>query len=467
VQAADVLLTLVHDDLRLPPNYSLELVEHGVGTNWRQRYEKPRDQIDALSQSLVHVGPFEGERIRVDELENGLRQRTSAPSSVALSVSSRVWSEQGLLAGHLALMNLHPTGFYDTHEVRRVLQTDIPRLGAGRVGAQFWSVYVPSRLQGDGAVTATLEQIDAVIAMVGRYADTFGLARTADEVEEVFASGRIASLMGMEGGHSIDCSLAALRAMYALGVRYMTLTHNDNVPWADSATDEPRAGGLSPFGEEVVREMNRLGMLVDLSHVSADTMRAALRVSEAPVIFSHSSARAVCDVPRNVPDDVLTELAGNGGVCMVTFVPGFVSAACARWLTEAAEAARGEGVDPTDFDAFSPFVRAWRERHPGPAATIDDVVAHLEHVRQVAGVDHLGIGGDYDGSESMPVGLEDVSGYPRLFAALLERGWSEPDLAKLAGGNVLRALRDAEAVARDLQRRRRPSLGRRPRSSPR
>jgi membrane dipeptidase len=350
---------------------------------------------------------------------------------------------------------------FDALDIARpapTLQTDIPRLRAGRVGAQFWSVYVPSRLQGDHAVSATLEQIDVVTAMVGRYADTFGLARTADEVAEVFASGRVASLMGMEGGHSIDCSLATLRAMYALGVRYMTLTHNDNVPWADSATDEPRVGGLSDFGEDVVREMNRLGMLVDLSHVSADTMRAALRVSEAPVIFSHSSARAVCDVPRNVPDDVLASLAGNGGVCMVTFVPGFVSVACAQWRAEAVEAAHSSGVDTADLEALSRFARTWQEQHPRPQATVEDVVAHLEHVRAVAGIDHVGIGGDYDGSDTMPVGLEDVSGYPRLFAALLDRGWSDADLAKVAGGNVLRALRDAEAVARDLRRHRQPSL---------
>lgn len=337
------------------------------------------------------------------------------------------------------------------------LHTDIPRLRAGRLGVQFWSVYVPSSLQGDHAVSATLEQIDAVKAMVARYGDTFGLARTADEVEEVFASGRIASLMGMEGGHSIDCSLATLRAMYELGVRYLTLTHNHNVPWADSATDRPGVGGLSSFGEEVVQEMNRLGMLVDLSHVAADTMRAALRISAAPVIFSHSSARAVCDVPRNVPDDVLTTLADNGGVCMVTFVPSFVSTKCAQWRAEAAEAARQGGIDPSDYPSFSRFVRTWKERHPMPEATIDDVVAHLEHVRNVAGIDHVGIGGDYDGTDSMPVGLEDVSGYPRLFAALLDRGWSESDLIKLAGGNVLRALRQAEAVARQLQSSRAPS----------
>jgi membrane dipeptidase len=369
-----------------------------------------------------------------------------------------------LVDGHNDLpfaMRQHARYDFDQLDIARpapALQTDIPRLRAGRLGAQFWSVYVPSRLQGDRAVSATLEQIDAVTTMVSRYADTFELAGTADEVEEVFASGRIASLMGMEGGHSIDCSLATLRAMYALGVRYLTLTHNDNVPWADSATDEPRVGGLSRFGEEVVREMNRLGMLVDLSHVAADTMRAALRVSEAPVIFSHSAARALCDVPRNVPDDVLAALAGNGGVCMVTFVPSFVSVACARWRAEAAKAAGDEGVDSRDYVAFSRFVRGWRERHPEPSATIDDVVSHLEHVRQVAGVDHLGIGGDYDGSDAMPVGLADVSGYPRLFAALLDRGWSEPELAKVAGGNVLRVLRAAEVVARDLQRRRGPSF---------
>ncbi|WP_020578045.1 dipeptidase [Actinopolymorpha alba] len=370
-----------------------------------------------------------------------------------------------LVDGHNDLpqaMRRHASYDFDKVDIAepqpRLLQTDIPRLKAGCVGGQFWSVYVPSRLQGDHAVSATLEQIDAVLAMVRRYSDTFGLATTADEVERVFASGRIASLMGMEGGHSIDCSLATLRAMYALGVRYMTLTHNDNVPWADSATDEPRLGGLSRFGEEVVAEMNHLGMLVDLSHVSADTMRAALRVSEAPVIFSHSSARAVCDVPRNVPDDVLAALPDNGGVCMVTFVPEFVTPACAEWRAEAAEAARAQGVKPTDLSAFFEFTKEWQREHPKPQASIADAVAHVEHVREVAGIDHLGLGGDYDGTDTFPVGMEDVSGYPRLFAALLDRGWSEVDLAKLAGGNALRVLRDAEAVAADLRQRRAPSL---------
>jgi membrane dipeptidase len=227
----------------------------------------------------------------------------------------------------------------------------------------------------------------------------------------------------------------------------MTLTHNDNVPWADSATDEEVLGGLSAFGEDVVREMNRLGMLVDLSHTSAGTMRHALRVTSAPVIFSHSSARAVCDVPRNVPDDDQGALAANGGVCMVTFVPQFVSPAVAEWRAAGAEAAAAEGIRSTDIGAFEPFVQQWRVAHPQPRTTLSDVVAHVEHVREVAGVDHVGLGGDYDGTPTLPEGLEDVTGYPRLLAALADNGWSDADLGKLASGNVLRVLRDAEAVA--------------------
>ncbi len=336
--------------------------------------------------------------------------------------------------------------------------TDLPRLAAGGVGGQFWSVFVPATLPADQAVLQTLEQIDAVHAMIDRYADRLGLATTADEVEQVFASGRIASLLGAEGGHSIGCSLGTLRMLHRLGVRYLTLTHNDNVPWADSATDEPACGGLSDFGREVVREMNRIGMLVDLSHVSADTMRDALAVTEAPVIFSHSSARAVCPSPRNVPDDVLETLAGNGGTCMAVFAPQFVSAEVWEWKVQAAAAAAAEGIAATDLVAFEPWVERYAVTHPQPPATLDQVVAHIEHLREVAGVDHIGLGGDYDGVASLPVGLEDVSGYPRLLAALADRGWSDEDLAKLAGGNVLRTLRDAEAVARDLQTRRGPSL---------
>jgi len=336
--------------------------------------------------------------------------------------------------------------------------TDVPRLRQGCVGGQFWSVYVPSNLPGSEAVTQTLEQIDAVHQLIGRWPETFGLARTADEVESVFASGRIASLLGAEGGQSIDSSLAALRMLYVLGVRYLTLTHNDNNPWADSATDEPVHGGLSRFGVEVVREMNRIGMLVDLSHVSADTMRAALAASEAPVIFSHSSARAVADSPRNAPDDVLETLRDKNGVIMSTFVPAFVSAACAQWRTDAGDAAREAGVAPTDVGAFQQFCEQWAGEHPMPVATLDDVVAHFVHIREVAGIDHLGVGGDFDGVTVLPEGLGDVSAYPKVFAALADLGWSDEDLAKVAGGNVLRVMRDAEAVARDLQATRGPSV---------
>src|SRR6476620_3737566 len=330
-------------------------------------------------------------------------------------------------------------------------QTDPPRLPEGGVGAQFWSVFVPRTLQGDSAVTATLEQVDGVHRMIGWYADRLALARTADEVEAATATGRVASLLGAEGGHSIGCSLGTLRLLHVLGVRYLTLTHNDNTPWADSATDVAVVGGLSEFGREVVREMNRLGMMVDLSHVAATTMRAALETTDAPVIFSHSSALALCDTPRNVPDDVLAALPGNGGVCMVTFVPEFVSPATAAWRVEAAAAAAEVGVEARDWEAFGRFTARWQREHPKPDATIDQVVAHVEHVREVAGIDHVGIGGDYDGTDTFPVGLEDVSGYPRLLAALLERSWSPDEIARLVRGNTLRVMRDVEAVARDLQ----------------
>ncbi len=338
--------------------------------------------------------------------------------------------------------------------------TDLPRLRAGGVGAQFWSVFVPAELQGEAAVTATLEQVDAVHAMVRRFPDDLALARTRAEVEQAIATGKVASLMGAEGGHSIDSSLGTLRMLFTLGVRYLTLTHNDNVPWADSATDTPVLGGLSAFGREVVREMNRLGMLVDLSHVSADTMRDALEVTEAPVVFSHSSARAVCDHPRNVPDDVLERLPANGGVCMVTFVPKFVSPAVRAWDLEAADAAAAEGISSSDFTAYTAFTAARRRTHPAPPATLEDVVAHCEHVREVAGVDHIGLGGDYDGVDVQPEGLEDVSGYPRLLAALADRGWSDGDLGALTSGNALRLLEAAEDRSAAISATREPSLSR-------
>ncbi|HUR49847.1 MAG TPA: dipeptidase [Acidimicrobiales bacterium] len=341
--------------------------------------------------------------------------------------------------------------------------TDLPRLRAGGVGAQFWSVYVPSSLPGDTAVTATLEQIDFVHKLVAWLPEDLQLALTADDVIQAFGSGRIASLLGAEGGQSIACSMGALRSLYALGVRYMTLTHNDNTPWADSATDEPGVGGLNGFGREVVHEMNRLGMLVDLSHVAASTMNDALDVSEAPVIFSHSSCRALTDHPRNVPDYVLRLLSDNGGVCMVTFVPPFVSETCRLWESERRAFIDSKALDPEDPELRT-LRRAAAEEfaasNPRPNAAISDVVAHIEHAREVAGIAHVGLGGDYDGTDQLPDGLEDVSCYPALIAALLERGWSEQDCTALTGGNLLRALREAESVASKLQKERSPSVAR-------
>ena len=325
--------------------------------------------------------------------------------------------------------------------------TDLPRLAAGGVGAQFWSVFVPASIPGDTAVTTVLEQIDLARRMIAAYPAALELALTAADVERIFAAGRVASLLGAEGGHCIASSLGVLRMLYELGVRYMTLTHNMNVGWADSATDTPAAGGLTDFGRDVVREMQRLGMLVDLSHVSPDTMRDALDVAQAPVIFSHSSARAICDTPRNVPDEVLARLPGNGGVCMVTFVPGFVSQECADWLAGLKAEAGRRGLDPKDFAQLYSIEAEWEAAHPRPQATLAQVADHVDHVRRVAGVEHVGLGGDFDGTPDVTVGLEDVSTYPALFAELLARGWTEPDCAALAGGNMLRVLRGAESHA--------------------
>ncbi|MGW5046139.1 dipeptidase [Streptomyces griseoluteus] len=335
------------------------------------------------------------------------------------------------------------------------LHTDLPRLRAGGVGAQYWSVYVRSDLP--DAVPATLEQIDCVTRLIERYPAELAPALTAADMEAARASGRIASLMGAEGGHSIANSLGTLRGLYALGVRYMTLTHNDNVDWADSATDEPKAGGLTAFGREVVREMNRLGMLVDLSHVAATTMRDALDTTSAPVIFSHSSSRAVCDHPRNIPDDVLERLPANGGMAMVTFVPKFVLQAAVDWTAAADDNMRAHGLHHLDTTEEGMRVhREFEERHPRPVATVSTVADHLDHMREVAGIDHLGIGGDYDGTAFTPDGLNDVSGYPNLIAELLDRGWSKPDLAKLTWRNAVRVLGAAEDVARE-QRAARPA----------
>jgi membrane dipeptidase len=337
------------------------------------------------------------------------------------------------------------------------LMTDIPRLRKGHVGAQFWSVWIPATVTGPEAVQMTLEQIDIVRTMVAKYPKTFEMACTADDIERIEKSGRIASLIGIEGGHQIDNSMAVLREMYALGARYMTLTHNVTLDWADAALDSARHGGLTPFGREVVREMNRLGMLVDLSHVSPAVMSNALDVSEAPVIFSHSAARALVDHPRNVPDSILARLAANGGVVMVTFVPQFVSPDCKAWddaLQAETAAAKRELPDTA---AARRRVEAWQAAHPPPSATLAQVADHIEHVRQVAGADHVGIGSDFDGIDFVPAGLEDVSRFPELFAELVRRGWSDADLEKLAGKNVLRVLRGAEHTAARLQRERDPS----------
>lgn len=341
------------------------------------------------------------------------------------------------------------------------LQTDLPRLRSGGLGAQFWSVYVPSDLPGDQAVTATLEQLDGLHEMVRRYPEDLELALTADDVDRIASEGRIASLAGMEGGQSIAASLGALRMLYALGARYMTLTHNHNNAWADSATDEPEHDGLTAFGEEVVREMNRLGMLVDLSHVAPSTMDAALRVADAPVIFSHSSARALCEHPRNVPDDVLAQLVDNGGVCMVTPVPGFISQEIADvWSADRVEERRLQAEHPDAPAEVEALLEKRRADYSFAPVTVAQVADHIDHVRDVAGVGAIGIGGDYDGVPFMPEELADVSTYPVLFAELRSRGYSDDELRRIAGRNVLRALRRAEHVAHDLQDRRGPSLAR-------
>jgi membrane dipeptidase len=337
-------------------------------------------------------------------------------------------------------------------DARAKMHTDIGRLRKGHVGGQFWSVWIPVALPRHEAVTQTLEQIDTVERFVARYPETFAFARTSADVEAAMKRGRIASLVGMEGGHSIGNSLAILRQMYRAGARYMTLTHTLNTDWADSATDAPKHGGLSPFGEEVVREMNRLGMLVDLSHVSEETMLDALAIAKAPVIFSHSGARAVDGHARNVPDNVLKRLPANGGVVMVVFYPDFVSEELRQWAARrAGEEARANALNRGNPDAAKAALDAWIAANPRPAATVAQVADHIDHICTLAGIDHIGIGGDYDGMDNAPAGLEDVSTYPALFAELARRGYSDADLAKIAQGNILRALKAAEATAQSMK----------------
>jgi membrane dipeptidase len=325
------------------------------------------------------------------------------------------------------------------------VHTDLPRLRAGGVGAQFWSVYAPD---GPAAVIQGLEQLDVVRRLAAHYPDDLVLAPDAAGVEQARATGRIASLIGVEGGHLIGNSLGVLRMLHALGARYLTLTHSRNNDWADSATDQPRLGGLSDFGRTVVRELNRLGMLVDLSHVAPATMHAALDVSTAPAFFSHSSARALCDAPRNVPDDVLVRVRDTGGVVMVTFVPGFLTEECRRWMdAEQVEEERLLASYAMDDPAFADGVAAWTAANPPPPCGLSDVADHVEHVREVAGVEAVGLGSDFDGTGTTPEGLGDVSAYPALLATLAERGWSDAELHALCWDNALRVLRATEAAA--------------------
>lgn len=378
-----------------------------------------------------------------------------------------------IIDGHndlpMRLRGWHGSSVTGLDRPRPPLHTDLPRLRAGGVGGQFWSVYVPSDLPEPVALTATLEQIDMVYRLVAAYPDDLEIAYTADGVERAMAAGRIASLIGVEGGHCLAGSAAVLRSLARLGVRYVTLTHNHHTTWADSAALEPVVGGLSAEGRALVREMQRIGVLADLSHVAPVTMHAALDEATAPVIFSHSGARAVTDHPRNVPDDVLSRLPGNGGVVQLTFVSPFVSAAVRDWAAAAdaewerlglpptveewprsprpGEDAAAVPVTPLVDPAAEPAFRTWLAAHPRPAATVAQVADHVEHARVVAGVDHIGLGGDFDGTTELPAGLADVSGYPTLLDELRDRRWSESDLAKLASGNVLRVMREAEAAA--------------------
>ena len=332
------------------------------------------------------------------------------------------------------------------------LMTDMQRMRAGRVGGQFWSVYITGSLTGDEAIRTTIEQIDTARRLIDAYPRHLEFAATADDLVRSHRRGKIGSMLGIEGGRQIGGSLPALRQFYNLGVRYVTLTHNQTTEWADSGTDEPKHDGLAPFGVQVVQEMNRLGMLVDLSHVSPATATDAMAASRAPVIFSHSDAHALNPHPRNVPDDVLRLLSANGGVVMITFVPGFLKAETWTWSqNRSAEEARLKARYPHSKTQVEAGVKAWEAAHPRPPVNVAAVADHVEHVARVAGFDHVGIGGDFDGISQTVEGLDSVDDYPNLFAELIRRGWSDANLAKLAGGNILRALRRAEAVAESMK----------------
>jgi len=378
-----------------------------------------------------------------------------------LARAKRILKQTPLIDGHNDLPwrireDSVARGNVDSYDLRKHTpgQTDLDRLRKGMVGAQFWSVYIPGEWRDSGYARVQLEQIDIAREVIAKYPDRLALALSAQDIRRDFKQGKIGSLLGLEGGHAIENSLGALRAYYDLGVRYMTLTHNVTLDWADAALDSARHNGLTPFGDSVVREMNRLGMLVDLSHVSAATMSDALNVSQAPVIFSHSAARAIVDVPRNVPDSILRRVTVNGGIVMVPFVTGFVSPAVLLYDQSTRPVMKDlQAKYGNDTAAITREIRQWRAAHPEPRATLSQVADQIDYVRKVAGVDHVGIGGDFDGITEVVQGLEDVSTYPALFAELARRGWSDDDLRKLAGENLLRVFAQAEAVARRLQKK--------------
>ena len=391
-------------------------------------------------------------------LAGSLRAQTA--TDPYLTRAKRVLSTTPLIDGHNDLPwrireDSIARGRVDAYNLRKRTpgHTDFDRLKAGMVGAQFWSVYTPGEWRDSGYARVQLEQIDIARRVIEKYPDRLALALSSDDIRREYKKGKLASLLGLEGGHAIENSLGALRAYYDLGVRYMTLTHNVTLDWADAALDSARHNGLTPFGDSVVREMNRLGMLVDLSHVSPATMSDALNVTQAPVIFSHSGARALVDVPRNVPDSILRRVTANGGIVMVPFVTGFISPAVmlyeqsTRPIITDLEAKYGK-----DTAAISREIKQWRIDHPAPRATLAQAADQIDYVRKVAGIDHVGIGGDFDGITEVVEGLEDVSKYPALFAELARRGWSDADLRKLAGENLLRVFSQAEAVAKRLQR---------------
>ncbi|HZL87672.1 MAG TPA: dipeptidase [Pirellulaceae bacterium] len=381
-------------------------------------------------------------------------EKPSRPKVVLTDAGKNVHFNSFVFDGHNDLpwemRTKHDSSFDKTDIAKQQpsLHTDIPRLKSGNVGAQFWSVYVPTEASRQGtALAQTLEQIELVQAMVKRYPETFELARTAADVERIRKSGKIASLVGVEGGHSIEDSITNLRKLRELGAAYMTLTHSDTLAWADSATDAGKHDGLSPFGEEVVREMNKLGMLVDLSHVSDETMKDAIRVSAAPVIFSHSSARAVADHPRNVPDDVLALVKKNGGVVMINFFPGFITPEGAKTMREVLQVSRELRRKFPKEEDYRRERRRWEERNPYPAGSIHDVVDHIDHVAKTAGIDHVGLGSDFDGITKVPQQLEDVSTYPLITQELLNRGYKPEDIHKIMSGNILRVMKNVEDVA--------------------